>query len=84
MEESQIVDERRGFRIGEFLKTQEECGFLLIEGWQRIPQAREPRAENCGLLWFLGTLDKTELIAGSDAQPFCCKSTVASDDTMKL
>ena len=84
VEESQIVDERRGFRIGEFLKTREESGFLLIGGWQRIPQAREPRAEDGGFLRFLGTLDQTELIAGSDPQTFSCESTVAGDDTMKL
>jgi hypothetical protein len=84
VEEGQVIDERRGFRIGEFLKTGEECGFLLIGGWQSIPAAREPRAKDGGFLGFLGTLDQTELIAGSDAQTLRCESTVAGDDTMKL
>jgi hypothetical protein len=84
VEEGQIVDERRGFRIRELLKKREECGFLLIGGWQRIPEAREPRSKDGGFLGFLGTLDQTELIAGSDAQTFRCESTVAGDDTMKL
>ena len=44
VEEGQVVDERRGFRIGEFLKTREECDLLLIGGGNRIPKARKPRA----------------------------------------
>ena len=84
VEEGQVVDERRGFRIGEFLKTREERGFLLIGGGQRIPQAREPGAKDGGFLGLLGTLDQAELIAGSDAQPFRRESAVAGDDTMKL
>ena len=78
----QVVDERRGFRIGEFLKTGEECVLLLTRGRQRIPKAGEPRAKDGRFLGFLGTLDQTELIAGRDAQTFRRECAVASDDTM--
>src|ERR1039458_7383340 len=44
VEEGQVVDQRWGFRIGEFLEPRKECGLLLIGGRQRIPQACEPRA----------------------------------------
>ena len=83
LEEGQVVDERRRFRVGEFLKAQEESALLLIGRGQRIPETREPRTEDGGFLGFFGTLDQAELIAGSDAQTFRCESTVAGDDTMK-
>ena len=39
-----------GLGIGKLLKAREEGGLVLVGGWQSIPKAREPCAEDGGFV----------------------------------
>ena len=72
VEEGQVVDERRGFGIGEFLEAREECGFLLVGGgseFQRLVNQEPRMADSSGfsehwirLNWLPGVMPSPSVV----------------------